>query len=76
MSKPKSKKNVAKNVETKPKAKPETIETMSESKLAMALNQNYSQILQAQQAIRQAEQNIGAINKEFERRQKKEEANG
>lgn len=43
----------------------QTIEQMSSEQLAMLLNQQYGQIMQAQQ-------NLIAINKELERRMKKE----
>ena len=68
MSKPKTEKT---------ETKPETIETISDAKLVQALNQQYATIIQAQQAITQAQGGIQAINREFERRTTiKETSNG
>jgi len=54
--------NKANDVETKQVAPNQTIEQMSSEQLALALNQQYAQLMQAQQ-------NLAMINRELEKRQ-------
>jgi len=54
--------NKANHVETKQVAPNQTIEQMSSEQLALALNQQYAQLMQAQQ-------NLAMINRELEKRQ-------
>lgn len=58
------------NEEVKPEET--NVEKMTSEKLATLLNQNYIAIIQAQQSIAQAQNNISAINKELEKRTKPE----